>query len=223
MLSADYEYTNFSPQGASLCVVEGIDQISPCLPRQSSARNKRDRCTCGAGRIECKDCREDWVDNAAFRVRSVFGRCSGKMLWGRLSIPTAPDAWSESIGALWRYWKRIGQVRTNDRRSKSPSGLEKIEVGMAAMHWLNKRKEWSPHLHVVMAVKRGFKQQSLIHFWESMTGGSAELERPRTLAAVVRYSIKGQLPAIPADRMELAKLIAGQRQVRYIGRVNTFT
>lgn len=199
------------PAGASLC--DSAAQSSHTVV--SSAR-----CQCGR-RWQCAECRRYWVSRRA-RTSSAWLQQSvddGGVAWSALlTIPTAGE-WPGETSELWRRWRAMGQQRTRElRRKNGKTGLVGIRCGIAALHVVNRVRQWQPHLHAVIVQDPQSDVKAIIDAWQVLGLGFADVTRAKSLGACVRYAIAGGLPTSEKDRAALALMLAGQRVVRRIGK-----
>lgn len=197
--------------------IEPCGEHAPsCLYVESCARF----CSCG-DRWRCTTCRRSWVNRlhrSNTRWLSAALATSGEAWFALLTMRTAED-WVRETDALWERWRRLGRIRSQEKRRRVPkTGLVWIRRAVACLHLTNKAGTFMPHLHAVFVTDSNTDANDIVHTWQAMGDGFADVQPADSLAASVRYSIKGPLPHSVEDLKAISAAMRGQRLVRRIGR-----
>jgi hypothetical protein len=175
-------------------------------------------CNCG-NRWLCDGCRNAWIRRRERTSRRWLQEAISpktRVWFVLLSIPSS-GSWFTEMEELWKRWRKLGRTRTLHRQRKDKGELAHVLRGVASLHLVNKERYWGPHLHAVLVASDSTEKSSINRTWQSMGEGFAEAEEARSLGAVIRYSIAGELPDSQEDRMALARVLHGKRLVRRIG------
>jgi len=193
-----------------------------CSAQQSNAL----RCKCKR-RISCAECRRYWVTETVKKnLRWLGAADKGMTYWcGTLKIKTLPSTgrWKDDCEALMRLFSQLGAAMSLDKRGgRKDTGLREIVRAIGGIHYLNKLGEWAPHIHHVFTATSAFDPQSLVDAWQGLIGygtGSeyVHCELVLNVGKMVRYSVRGEVPKDPQERLKLAKWTYRVQQIRKIG------
>ena len=189
-----------------------IDQ--DCLSSQTVVSCARCKCS---NRWMCSECRGYWIARRTSSSLRWLSESQGEYMFATLTIRTAED-WAKECEVLWGSWRKLGRLRSCDRRRRnSKTGLVQVMRGVAALHLVNKERGWQPHLHAVLCCDSALDIGMMERAWKSVGGGYADVERVRSLKACIRYAIAGELPADEQSRRKVSRLLHGVRVIRRIG------
>lgn len=199
-----------------------IDAAAPTCLYDSKSRH-RELCNCG-DRWTCDTCRKSWKNrNVRSSIKKLETQAEGSSQWfGMLTLPSPRIAdMQTNTGMLWDLWSKLGKRRSDNRYrggAMSKKGVCLIRRGLAALHIVNKRGELFPHLHAVLVCEPNVDAKDIQDLWKKLGGGYADLNPvEKNLAAVVNYSIGGELPESVEDRKILSRWFSGKKLVRTIG------
>lgn len=176
-------------------------------------------CQCGR-RWECMECRSYWVkrrkESSGKWLTDAMGN-DGLAWFVTLTIPTAGE-WVSESAELFDRWSKLGKQRSQQRFRGTQHGLGSIRRGLGALHLVNRRGHYQPHLHGLLVSDSTCISEAVANAWNRMGPGYVEIELARKKAAVEGYSIAGPLPSEASERKAIASMLKGIRVIRRIGR-----